>query len=89
MPPKEPIDPAVFLQSVVGRRVAVKLKWGQLYVGTLMSVDAFMNALLADCSEHEASGAQSLLGDVLVRCNNVLYVRELPQAGDLPDLFAR
>ena len=84
-----PTDPALFLNSVVGRRVAIKLKWGQLYIGQLVSIDSFMNVLLKDCEEHEASGDSSELGDVLVRCNNVLYVRELPNTGDLPDLFVK
>jgi small nuclear ribonucleoprotein F len=83
-------DPALFLQSVVGRRVAIKLKWGQLYVGNLVSIDPYMNVLLTKCEEHEASSTESSeLGDVLVRCNNVLYVRELPATGDLPALFAK
>lgn len=84
------IDPALFLQSVVGRRVAIKLKWGQLYVGQLVSIDAFMNVLLENCHEYESGSSEvSELGDVLVRCNNVLYVRELPPKGELPDLFPK
>jgi small nuclear ribonucleoprotein F len=85
-----PTNPALFLESVKGRRVAVKLKWGQLYVGQLVSIDSFMNILLEGCTEHEAgAGEASELGEVLIRCNNVLYVRELPNAGALPQLFPK
>jgi small nuclear ribonucleoprotein F len=81
---------------MVNRRVAIKSKWGPAYVGILKSTDPFMNILLAECFSYGSAASQAPgadpgpeeLGDVLLRCNNVLYVREVPQTGDVPALFA-
>ena len=70
------INPKPFLASLVGHRVAVKLKWGQEYHGTLLSSDSYINLQLGDCEEMRVDGSSAgRLGEVLVRCNNVLYVR--------------
>lgn len=84
-----------FLNDLVGKRIAIKSKWGPVYVATLKSCDSFMNVRLDDCFEYSSGAKQQpggdepdALGEVLLRCNNVLYVRELPPKGDLPPLFA-
>lgn len=79
-----PINPKPFVESLVGNQVVVKLKWGHEYRGYLESKDDYMNFKLAECSEwgyEENEGQRSLkmkgqLGDVLIRCNNVLYIRK-------------
>ena len=73
------VNPKPFLASLVGHRVAVKLKWGQEYRGALLSSDSYINLQLGDCEEVRADGTSAgRLGEVLVRCNNVLYVRAAP-----------
>ena len=38
-----PINPKPFLNSLTGKAVMVKLKWGHEYKGYLVSVDGYMN----------------------------------------------
>lgn len=56
----------------------VKLKWGMEYKGYLMSVDDYMNLQIANTEEYVNGRFAGNLGEVLVRCNNVLYVRGMP-----------
>jgi small nuclear ribonucleoprotein F len=77
------VNPKPFLASLVGHRVAVKLKWGQEYRGALLSSDSYINLQLGDCEEVRADGTSAgRLGEVLVRCNNVLYIRAAPSGGE-------
>lgn len=46
-----PINPKPFLNSLTGKAVMVKLKWGHEYKGYLVSVDGYMNLQLANCEE--------------------------------------
>lgn len=43
--------------------------------GFLVSVDTYMNLLLASTEEYVDGEFAGNLGDVLIRCNNVLYLR--------------
>merc|ERR1739840_19175 len=70
-----PINPKPFLNGLTGKAVTVKLKWGHEYKGFLVSVDAYMNLQLAQTEEFIDGNFTGKLGEVLVRCNNVLYVR--------------
>merc|ERR1712117_507649 len=70
-----PINPKPFLNGLTGKAVMVKLKWGHEYKGYLVSVDAYMNLQLAQTEEFIDGNFTGKLGEVLVRCNNVLYVR--------------
>merc|ERR1712156_201067 len=70
-----PINPKPFLNGLTGKAVMVKLKWGHEYKGYLVSVDAYMNLQLARTEEFIDGNFTGKLGEVLVRCNNVLYVR--------------
>lgn len=78
--------PAEFMQQLVGKRVIVKLKWGPQHIATLVSTDSFMNLLLRDCEEHcpgeDADEAPVVMEEVLLRCNNVLYIREVPDGAE-------
>lgn len=47
-----PINPKPFLNSLTGKAVLVKLKWGHEYKGYLVSVDGYMNLQLANCDEY-------------------------------------
>ena len=57
----------------------VKLKWGMEYRGFLVSVDSYMNLQLANAEEFVNGNNVGNLGEVLIRCNNVLYVRGVPE----------
>lgn len=44
-----------------------------------MSVDSYMNFQLANSEEYIDGALAGSLGEILIRCNNVLYVRAAPQ----------
>lgn len=59
-----PINPKPFLNSLTGKAVMVKLKWGHEYKGYLVSVDGYMNLQLANTEEYidgEVTGKWSTL----------------------------
>ncbi|KDQ09968.1 hypothetical protein BOTBODRAFT_36592 [Botryobasidium botryosum FD-172 SS1] len=73
-----PVNPKPFLQDLTGKAVFVKLKWGLEYKGYLVSTDSFMNLQLANAEEFQDGTSNGALGEVFIRCNNVLYIREAP-----------
>ena len=48
-------------------------------LGYLVSVDSYMNLQLANTEEYIDGAASGALGEVLIRCNNVLYMRGAPE----------
>lgn len=54
----------------------VRLKWGIEYQGKLVSFDKYMNLQLKDTEEVIAGQTTGKLGEILIRCNNVLFVKE-------------
>lgn len=70
------VNPKPFLMSLIGQPVAVKLKWGMEYRGILLSTDSYMNLQIANTQEWIQGELAGNLGEVLIRCNNVLYIRE-------------
>ncbi|KAG8777205.1 hypothetical protein FRC15_011472, partial [Serendipita sp. 397] len=72
-----PVNPKPFLQDLTGKPVAVKLKWGLEYRGYLVSTDAYMNLQLANTEEYQDGKSNGALGEVFIRCNNVLYIISL------------
>merc|ERR1712039_805425 len=77
-----PMNPKPFLNSLVGKPVMVKLKWGHEYKGFLVSTDGYMNLQLASTEEFIDGNNTGALGEVLVRCNNVLYVRGVDEGDE-------
>ena len=74
----QPINPEPFLHDLAGQDVAVRLKWGTLELrGKLKSVDKYMNLQLINTEEWTDQGFKATLGEILIRCNNVLYIRGL------------
>ncbi|CEO94939.1 Sm protein F [Plasmodiophora brassicae] len=73
------VNPKPFLADLTGKPVAVKLKWGMEYRGFLVSTDAYMNLQLASTEEWIDSKFAENLGEILIRCNNVLYIRGIPE----------
>ncbi|KAJ8570565.1 hypothetical protein K7X08_037537 [Anisodus acutangulus] len=70
-----PVNPKPFLNNLTGKPVMVKLKWGMEYKGYLVSVDSYMNLQLANAEEYIDGVSSGSLGEILIRCNNVLYLR--------------
>jgi small nuclear ribonucleoprotein F len=69
------VNPKPFLADLTGKIVKVRLKWGMEYQGKLASSDAYMNLQLLNTEEYIDGQMAGFLGEVLVRCNNVLYIR--------------
>lgn len=77
-----PVNPKPFLQDLTGKQIFVKLKWGMEYKGYLVSTDQYMNLQLASTEEFIDGQLTGQLGEVLIRCNNVLYMRGVPEEDD-------
>lgn len=56
----------------------MKLKWGQEYKGHLVSTDDYMNLQISGTQEYQRGKFEGNIGEVLIRCNNVLYIRAAP-----------
>ncbi|KAH9077445.1 hypothetical protein EDB83DRAFT_1709590 [Lactarius deliciosus] len=81
-----PVNPKPFLQELTGKPVFVRLKWGLEYKGFLVSTDGYMNLQLANTEEFQNGESNGTLGEVFIRCNNVLYIiSSFPL--DLPPVF--
>mmetsp|Transcript_9127 Transcript_9127/g.15953 ORF Transcript_9127/g.15953 Transcript_9127/m.15953 type:complete len:86 (-) Transcript_9127:293-550(-) len=78
-----PVNPQPFLTDLTGKQVIVKLKWGMEYKGYLVSVDSYMNLQMASTEEYVDGQSTGALGEVLIRCNNVLYMRGVPEDTDM------
>ncbi len=76
------LNPKPFLNDLTGKQVIVKLKWGMEYKGYLVSVDSYMNLQLASAEEFVDGQSQGTLGEILVRCNNVMYMRGVPEEAE-------
>lgn len=50
-----------------------------LPAGFLVSIDSYMNLQLANTEEFIDGQSMGNLGEVLIRCNNVLYLRGAPE----------
>lgn len=70
------LNPKPFLADLTGKTVIVKLKWGIEYQGSLVSVDNYMNIHLDKTQEFVDGKIAGEIGEILIRCNNVLYIRE-------------
>lgn len=71
------MNPKPFLGTLLGQPTIVRLKWGDTieYRGILRAVDAYMNIQLTNAVEYIGGAEQGLLGDVMIRCNNILHIR--------------
>ncbi|PON75939.1 Sm-like protein Lsm6/SmF [Parasponia andersonii] len=80
-----PVNPKRFLNNLTGKVVIVKLKWGMEYKGYLVSADAYMNLQLANTEEYIDGQFTGILGEIFIRCNNVLYLRGVPEDEEIED----
>ncbi|KAK6457965.1 uncharacterized protein RJT20DRAFT_27922 [Scheffersomyces xylosifermentans] len=76
----QPINPKPFLKTLINKLVIVRLKWNKTeYKGTLISIDNYMNFQLDNTYEvihEEGKNKEELIGEIFIRCNNVLFIRE-------------
>ncbi|KAF1953329.1 small nuclear ribonucleo protein F [Byssothecium circinans] len=75
-----PFNPRPLLQSLIDKDIIVRLKWGETeYKGRLVSVDLYMNIQLNNTEEFIGGQSSGQLGQVLIRCNNVLWIGDADQ----------
>jgi small nuclear ribonucleoprotein len=74
-PPSQSKRPLSVLQKATSKQVAVRLKNEIEYRGKMLNVDPYMNVILLDAEETENGAKVANYGKVVIRGNNVLYVR--------------
>jgi small nuclear ribonucleoprotein len=67
--------PIPILQKAVSKAASVRLKSDLEYRGKVSSVDPYMNLILVDAEEYEDGKLSANYGKVVIRGNNVLYVK--------------
>ncbi|HET7242789.1 MAG: U6 snRNA-associated Sm-like protein LSm6 [Nitrososphaeraceae archaeon] len=67
--------PLTTLQRSLNRKVAVRLKNEIEYRGKMNNVDSYMNLILLDAEEFNGADAVANYGKVVIRGNNVLFIR--------------
>ncbi len=70
-PSKKPLN---VLTKQLNTYVAITLKNGVEYRGTMVRCDGYMNIILNGASEHVNDQITANYGSVLVRGNNILYI---------------
>lgn len=63
------------MQKATNKVVAVRLKSELEYKGRISNVDPYMNVILVDAEESENGAKRANYGKVVIRGNNVLYIR--------------
>jgi small nuclear ribonucleoprotein len=74
-PPQQSKRPLNVLQKATNKLVSVRLKNEIEYKGKLSNVDPYMNVILVDAEESENGNKVANYGKVVIRGNNVLYVK--------------
>jgi small nuclear ribonucleoprotein len=67
--------PLAVLQKATNKLVSVRLKSEIEYKGKMSNVDPYMNVILVDAEESENGSKVANYGKVVIRGNNVLYIR--------------
>ena len=67
--------PLAVLQKAISKKATIRLKTDVEYRGRVSNVDAFMNLILEDAEEFEGGRLSANYGKVIVRGDNVLYVK--------------
>ncbi|HYB45528.1 MAG TPA: U6 snRNA-associated Sm-like protein LSm6 [Nitrososphaerales archaeon] len=75
-PPQPQVKrPLNVLQKATNKQVSVRLKSDIEYRGKMSNVDPYMNVILVDAEESENGSKKANYGKVVIRGNNVLYIR--------------
>jgi small nuclear ribonucleoprotein len=74
-PPTQTKRPLNVLQKAINKTVSVRLKSEIEYRGKMSNVDPYMNVILLDAEETENGAKLANYGKVVIRGNNVLYVK--------------
>jgi small nuclear ribonucleoprotein len=74
-PSQQPKRPLPTLQRSINRRVAVRLKSEIEYRGRMSNVDSYMNLIRIDAEEFNGADVLANYGKVVIRGNNVLFIR--------------
>ena len=67
--------PLNVLQKSINKPAWVRLKNDIEYRGKVSNVDPYMNVILVDAEEYENGKLSANYGKVVIRGNNVLYIR--------------
>ncbi|HLQ07259.1 MAG TPA: U6 snRNA-associated Sm-like protein LSm6 [Nitrososphaerales archaeon] len=73
--PSQTKRPLGVLQKATNKMVSVRLKNEIEYRGKMANVDPYMNVILVDAEESENGAKVANYGKVVIRGNNVLYVK--------------
>ena len=66
----------------MNHRIIVTLKFNNTqYRGTLISTDNYFNIQLKDAEEWVQGESKGVVGEIFIRCNNVLWISEDCTAG--------
>ncbi|CAF0912210.1 unnamed protein product [Didymodactylos carnosus] len=76
---KTPLNPRPYINELVGKKILVRLKWGMEYRGVLVSVDQYMNVQLGNAVEYIDDQNKGPLGEIMIRCNNILYIHGMDE----------
>jgi small nuclear ribonucleoprotein len=74
-PPPQAKRPLTVLQKSTNKTVSVRLKSELEYRGKMSNVDPYMNVILVDAEESENGSKIANYGKVVIRGNNVLYIK--------------
>ncbi|KAA0066721.1 putative small nuclear ribonucleoprotein F [Cucumis melo var. makuwa] len=83
-----PVNPKPFLNNLTGKTVVVKLKWGMEYKDHSFFrwlISTTLQMQLANTEEYIDGQFTGSLGEILIRCNNVLYLRGVPEDEEIED----
>jgi small nuclear ribonucleoprotein len=67
--------PLTTLQKGVNKKVTVRLKSDIEYQGKMNNVDSYMNLIMTDAEEISGGKVVANYGRVIVRGNNVLFIK--------------
>jgi len=70
-----PKRPLTTLQKGVNKKVVVRLKSDIEYKGKMNNVDSYMNLIMTDAEEISNGKTVANYGRVIVRGNNVLFIK--------------
>lgn len=71
----QPKRPLTILQKGINKKVTVRLKSEVEYKGKMNNVDSYMNLIMTDAEEISNGKVIANYGRVIVRGNNVLFIR--------------